>query len=299
MPSARRPEVLRGAVFRGRDVVADGVLTQEELRSSAWRRLFHGVYADARLPASFGLRVRGARLLMPGTAVFCGRTAAYLHGVTGLVDADSPVELVVPTSSRAGAAVGLRVRRAAVDLSDMTQRGPFRFTNGVRTAVDIARFEPLLDAVPALDALVAARVVGEAPLAEAATALRGVRGAERCRRAVPLVDPRAESPQESRLRVLLALAGLPAVPQHVVRDAGGFVARVDLAYPELRVAVEYDGAWHGAADQLRRDRRRLNRLVAAGWTVLHVTAADLHRPDALIAQLRLLLRAAETRRVGR
>ncbi|SEK27629.1 Transcriptional regulator, AbiEi antitoxin, Type IV TA system [Blastococcus sp. DSM 46786] len=285
-------------MFRGRDVVADGVLTRDELRSSAWRRLFHGVYADARLPESFGLRVRGARLLAPSCAVFCGRTAAYLHGVTGVVDADSPVELVVPTSSRAAAAAGLVVRRAAIEPSDLTQSGPFRFTTGLRTAVDIARVEPLLDAVPALDALVAARVVGLVPLAGAAAGLHGVRGAHRCRRAVSLVDPRAESPQESRLRVVLALAGLPAVPQHVVRDADGFVARVDLAFPELRIAIEYDGAWHGAPAQLRRDRRRLNRLVAAGWTVLHVTAADLQRPEGLLAQLRSLVVAAERRRIG-
>ncbi|MGY1988302.1 endonuclease domain-containing protein [Blastococcus sp. SYSU DS0669] len=298
MPSARRPEVLHGAVFRGRDVVADGVLTAEELRSSAWRRLFHGIYADARLPESFGLRVRGARLLAPDRAVFWGRTAAYLHGVTGLVDAQSPVEFIVPPSSRCGAAAGLAVRRTAVEDFDVVQRGPFRFTTGVRTGVDLARFEPLLDAVPALDALVAARVVGLVPLSEAASGLRGVRGASRCRRAVSLVDPRAESPQESRLRVVLALAGLPTVPQHVVRDAQGFVARVDLALPDLRIALEYDGAWHGAPDQFRRDRRRLNRLVAAGWTVLHVTAADLRSPERLLAQLRTLVVSAERRRIG-
>jgi hypothetical protein len=38
-----------------------------------------------------------------------------------------------------------------------------------------------------------------------------------------------------------------------------------------------------------RDRQRLNRLVAAGWTVLHVTAADLRDADALIARVRALL----------
>ncbi|WP_222263215.1 endonuclease domain-containing protein [Modestobacter marinus] len=80
-----------------------------------------------------------------------------------------------------------------------------------------------------------------------------------------LADGRAESPPESRLRVLLTMAGLPPVPQWSVRRADGvFIARVDLAYPAVRLAVEYDGAWHGEPGQLGRDRRRLNALVAAG-----------------------------------
>ena len=282
-------------VFRGRDVVRDGVLTQDELRSSAWRRLFHGVYADAELPDTFGVRLRGARLLAPPTAVFCGRTAAYLHGATGLVASGDPVELVVPQASRFGAAAGLRVRRTALPASDVVGFGRFRATTGLRTAVDIARLEPLVDAIPALDVLIAARVTDRAGLVRATASLTGVRGARRAVRAAALADGRAESQPESRLRVLLALAGLPAVPQYTVRDAGGFVARVDLAYPELRVAIEYDGAWHGEPGQLRRDRQRLNRLVAAGWTVLHVTAADLHEPGTLVAQVRAVLGAHDMR----
>jgi very-short-patch-repair endonuclease len=66
------------------------------------------------------------------------------------------------------------------------------------------------------------------------------------------------------------------------------VARVDLAYPELRLAIEYDGAWHDERGQFTKDRRRLNRLAAAGWTVLHVTAADLHDPEALVARIQAM-----------
>jgi very-short-patch-repair endonuclease len=69
------------------------------------------------------------------------------------------------------------------------------------------------------------------------------------------------------------------------------VARVDLAFPEQRVAIEYDGAWHAERGQFTKDRRRLNALVAVGWTVLHVTAADMRDPEALIAEVRALLDA--------
>src|SRR3712207_9447547 len=62
-------------------------------------------------------------------------------------------------------------------------------------------------------------------------------------------------------------------------------ARVDFAYPELKLAIEYDGAWHGKPGELGRDRRRLNRLSAAGWLVVFVTAADMHATDALVRRI--------------
>ena len=55
------------------------------------------------------------------------------------------------------------------------------------------------------------------------------------------------------------------------------------------MAVEYDGAWHGEPGRLTRDRRRLDALVVAGWTVLHVTAADLRQPEELVTRLAALV----------
>ena len=293
MPPPRRPDALRGRVFRKRDVVDAGLRTTAELRSSAWRRLYRGVYADADLPDSFGVRVSGARLLVPSSAVFSGRTAAYLHGATDLVDVRTPVEVSLPPDVRFGPIAGLRVRHVVVDQAEVVRvsRGPC--TTPIRTALDIARTEPLLEGVVALDVLLGRGVVDHPRLRAAVPVRPTPRGARRAARAVDLADGRAESPQESRLRVLLALAGLVTVPQYTVRDRDGrFVARVDLAFPEHRVAVEYDGAWHGAPGQLTRDRRRLNTLVAAGWTVLHVTAADLRQPEEIVARVAALLARA-------
>ena len=95
---------------------------------------------------------------------------------------------------------------------------------------------------------------------------------------------RPESPQETRLRLLLVRSGLPVpVAQHVVRHGSRFVARVDFAWPQCRLALEYDGAWHGEREQFARDRERLNRLLAVGRRVVFVTARDLHRPQELLA----------------
>jgi very-short-patch-repair endonuclease len=106
-----------------------------------------------------------------------------------------------------------------------------------------------------------------------------------------LADPGAQSPTESHLRVRLVLAGLPRpVAQHPVRGPSGLVLHPDLAWPQFRVAVEYDGQWHADPDQLTRDRYRLNQLVAAGWLVLHVTGRRLHREfPALVREIRAAL----------
>lgn len=290
MPSARRPDQLRGQVFRGRDAVGAGLLTPDALRGPAWRRLYRGVYADAELPDALDVRILGARLLLPADGVFSGRTAAHLFGADQLADRAAPVEVTVPPGTSFGPVAGLRIRRAPLPPSDVTVIAHRPCTAEIRTALDLARHESMVDGVVALDVLLGRRIVLAAEIAAAAAGLPPGRGTRRARQVIELADGRAESPQESRLRVLLALAGLVAVPQFTVRDsAGSFVARVDLAFPDHRVAIEYDGAWHGEAAQLSRDRRRMNELSDAGWTVFYVTAADLHDPVALVARVRALL----------
>ena len=299
MPAARRPEPLRGRIFRSRDAIAAGLLTRDALRSSAWRRLFRGIYVDAEVPDDARLRITGASLLLPATAVFSGRTAAHLLGAEELHDPAGPVEITVPPGQRFGPVSGLRVRQAPLPPGDLRRAAGLRCTTAVRTALDIARHEALLDAVPALDVFLRRGLVLPEELASAADALPVARGTRRARRAIALADGRAESPPETRVRVLLTVAGLQPVPQFTVRDREGvFLARVDLAFPKHRVAIEYDGAWHADTLQFRRDRRRLNRLVEAGWVVLHLTAADLRDPAAVVDRVRRLLESCEIGEIG-
>ena len=97
-----------------------------------------------------------------------------------------------------------------------------------------------------------------------------------------LCDPGAESPQETRLRLLLLAGGLPRpVTQYEVRDANGlFVARLDLAYPGRRIGIEYEGDHPRERTAFQRDLRRLNALRACGWTILRFAAADIYRDPA-------------------
>jgi len=250
--------------------------------------LFPDVYACSALTVTHGLRARAAAaLLLPGATV-SGRSAAVLREVD-LADVEDDVELTLPPGCRAGAVRGVMVSRRALTDEEVTERSGVRITTPLRTALDLARLTPLEEAVICLDRFVVARVVR---LDDVVRAVRDVGGpgCRHMRTAVGLTDGRAESPQETRVRLILHASKLPRpVAQHRVFHDGRFVARVDFAWPEARVAVEYDGVWHG--QNVARDRRRLNELTAAGWTVVFVTAADLADPVTLVARIGAALAA--------
>jgi hypothetical protein len=102
----------------------------------------------------------------------------------------------------------------------------------------------------------------------------------------------AESALEVRVLRLIAGAGLPApLRQYRLRKAGRVLARVDLAYPHAKVAIEADGyRYHSARADWQRDRRVQNLLTAGGWLVLRVTWEDVeHRPIEVAAEIRAAL----------
>jgi hypothetical protein len=286
----QRPPQLSGQVFRAQDALDSGVITRNGLRTSAWRRLLNGVYADSRIEVDHNVRCRAAMLIIPSHAAFCGLSAAWLHGVEYARRAD-PVEVVTPRSQRFGPVQGLRIHLEPLSGSDVVTLGGLLATSPARTAWDIATQRELVTAVVVLDGLLRQKVVDRTLLSTLVNGRRGTRGWRLAQRAFGLADGRAESFPESLLRIRLILADVPApVPQHEVFHGGEFLGRVDLAWPEARVAVEYDGQWHASAEQLHRDRRRLNRLIAAGWTVLHVTSERL-RDDfpGFVAELKTAL----------
>jgi very-short-patch-repair endonuclease len=181
--------------------------------------------------------------------------------------------VLVPVGQRFGPVAGLSVHTAEVAEADVRLKAGIPVTTPLRTCWDLAQWLPVEEAVARVDGLAGQRLVRIDELRGSAHDRLGLRGWKRMLRVAELVDPGAESVQESRLRVRLVLAGLPRpVTQFVVERDGRFVARLDLAWPDLRVAVEYDGLWHGDPEQFHRDRRRLNRLLGEDWIVLHVTA---------------------------
>ncbi|WNV74506.1 endonuclease domain-containing protein [Geodermatophilus sp. DSM 44513] len=184
------------------------------------------------------------------------------------------------------------MHRSPLPEADRTRRGTLPVTTPARTWRDLAGVltPPALLAVT--DQLLA-RGVARDQLAVQLQARPTGRGSARARAVLPVADPRSESPMESVLRWLLHEAGLPAPDlQHVVRDAAGSpLGRADLAWPERRVLVEFDGDLHRERAVFVGDLRRQNRLVAAGWTVLRFSSADvLGRPADVVAEVRRALR---------
>jgi very-short-patch-repair endonuclease len=232
-----------------------------------------------------------ARLVIPG-AVLSGRSAAVLWGVD-LAGPDDDIECTVGTDCRAGTVRGVRVTRRALAEADVTRRSAVRVTTPLRTALDLGRITPPDDAVVALDRILRSGVVNLRDVRAAAAVMTGP-GCRQVRRAADLADGLAESPQETRVRLLLHRSRLPRpAAQHVVRRPDGtFIARVDFGWPAQKVALEYEGAWHGERQNVAQDRRRLNELTAAGWTVVFVTAADLVDPVALMARIAAALAAS-------
>jgi len=273
-------------VFIGAHAVAEGSLTRRQLQDGPYVRVLHGVYADPSLPRDHVLRCRAAALLMPPGAAIGGRSAASLLGAPFPAYSD-PVTVVLPQHVKWTGPNGVRVHQAQLPPRDVrTNDDGLRYTVPLRTAWDVGALEATSTAVGVLDAMVRAGQIAAADLRRLQREGAGRWGSRRARRAFELVDGRAESPPESWVRVACALAGLPApVPQYEVVEGGTWLGRVDLAWPEARLIVEYEGSYHFDGLQLVRDDARIERLVAAGWRVIRVAAHDLRNMEDVVRRI--------------
>lgn len=264
------------------------------VRRGRWQRLHRGVFWTQPVDTPPLLTRLAAARLAAGrddapAGVVSGRSAARLWHLDDGRDG-GPVELTLPRSARRSQPPDLRYRWQALDPTEVTVRAGFPVTTVLRTLSDLARMTAYPPMLAIADAALREGRTDRAALDALVAALP-----RRARRAMADADGRAESPFESRVRAELILAGLPPpVPQHVVRDGRGrFLARVDLAWPERRLALEADGAEvHAGPAALRRDLRRQNLLMAAAWVVLRFTWADLGAIAATVAPVLSALPAA-------
>jgi very-short-patch-repair endonuclease len=280
------PELTRGP-FTLREAQQAG-LSRTQLQGASWRRVGRGLYAWSGLADDPALALAAVRRRLP-FAVFSGRTAAWLHGLD-LPPCD-PVEATVPSRCGVSARVGLSVRRAALQDCEVVVRREMPATSTVRTVIDLGSRSPLVEAVVAVDMALHRRLVSLAELRDYIEAHARRSGIAQARRAIELAEPATESAMETRLRLLLVLAGLPR-PEAQVRlhdERGHFLGRTDLYYQGQRLCLEYDEATH--RDSLVEDNRRQNRLQDAGFRLLRFTAVDIHRrPDAVVALVARQLR---------
>lgn len=236
------------------------------------------------------VRARAAWLWADGDCVLSGMSAAAVHG-TKWLDGEQPAELV---RADRHSPPNILVRSYDLASHEVCTVNGMQVTSPARTAFDIGRRYPQLRAVPIIDALMAATRLKPAGLIELADARPGLRGVRRLRATAALCDGGAESPQESRLRLVLVGAGLPAPETQIAfRDEYGHpFIRIDMGWWEWKVAVEYDGVQHWSDSKQRSwDIERIALLEAMGWIVVRVSADMLRRPHVVIDRVFAKLRA--------
>ena len=265
--------------FRGVEALAEGLVRKHELRSK-YVALFPGVYVPRAVSPTFRHRAQAAWLWSQRGGVLAGLTAARLHGARW-VDDTAPIELVWPNSRPPR---GIRVYAETLDEAEIGLRASLPVTTAARTAYDIGRRGTLADAVARLDAL--GNATGLATLDVVDRVRRGARGVRQLTRALALYDAGAQSPRETWLRLMVIDAGFPRPQTQIPVVVGGRTKYyLDMGWPDLKLAVEYEGDHHRTdRAQFARDIARLDELLALGWTIIRV-AADTP-PHAVVRRLR-------------
>ncbi|WP_156689057.1 hypothetical protein [Mycobacterium sp. Marseille-P9652] len=268
--------------FIGSEALAEGSLRPHQLRSR-FRAVFPNVYVPRDRQVSFCDRAVAAWLWSHRRGVLAGLTAAAWHG-SRWVDEDTPVELVF---SNARPPAGIRTYDMRLSPDEFQERRGIPVTTPARTAFDIGRRATTGVAVAHLDALMRATGVAVHDIALVADRHRGARGLRQLETALDLVDAGSQSPKETWLRLLLIRAGLPRpitqIP--VLIPDGTAKYYLDMGWPDLMVAAEYDGEQHRLDPwQYRKDIRRWEALDRVGWIVIRVLAAD--QPSEIVRRVR-------------
>ncbi|WP_234711342.1 endonuclease domain-containing protein [Mycolicibacterium llatzerense] len=268
-----------GEPFIGSEALSAGRLTRHQLRTN-----FVAVHKDVYVPRGTRptaiMRAKAVWLRSKRRGVLAGFSAAALHGAR-FIGPEVPAYICdrYCRSER-----GVVLWRDIPPDDEVCCIGEMRLTTPVRTAVDLARRLPEDAAVAAIDALARAARLTVADIETAAERQCGQRGIRQARKTIALVDPKAESPRETALRLLIIRAGLPKPESQypIYNEYGALIGVVDFAWPELKIAIEYEGVHHTDPDAVRRDIARIECMVEVGWLVIRVTARDpagvvLHR----------------------
>ena len=260
----------------------------------------------------YWMPTRGVRLPSERRALWdrCAAAAAivgpeiWFSGITavemweGIEADDSAVEFTIPDDAHHVRRTGFRCRRRALEPDDLTTLHGFAVTTPQRTFVDVADRLAVPRLVAVGDDFLRRGCMSERDVLRVIARCAGQRGIKHARRAAELLDPLAESPRESMMRALLIEGGYPTpVSQIEIFDArGGFIARVDLGLPDLKIACEYDGEHHLSRERQAKDAWRRGALAAEDWQVVTVVAEDVNRPQLLYAKADRAI-AAQTRRL--
>ncbi|MET0628786.1 MAG: hypothetical protein ABW033_10050 [Acidimicrobiia bacterium] len=253
---------------------------ESRLASGRWIGIHEEVYAVAGAPPT-------PRRSLIAACFAVGRDAFVSHGsaarMWGLPGSD---ERVVEVTTRRWHRT--RETSFVVHESKRTDEADVRIVDSIRvasaelTVMQLGAIRNPLVVEMALDRALYLNLVTLASVRELVDRL-GARGRNGVGVLRAILDDRSpgdrapESPKETQLLRLLLANGLPRpVAQYEVRHHGRFVARVDFAYPDERIAIEYDSyEYHTGTVARDRDAVRRRALLGVDWRVVPVTNADL------------------------
>lgn len=262
-----------------RELLAHG-FDDGEIRARRRRGELHLVRRGAYLrPAALpgrpedrhAVQIRAAVEQVSPDAVVSHLSAAVLHGLPVWGDPLRRVQLTRARRSGGRLTADLHVHAAPLEEWETVVIDGIAVTSLARTLVDVARQVGFEQAVVVADAALWRRIVTREELGLALDAARGRPGIPAARRALAFARWGSESVGESRSRVAMMCAGIPApVLQWEVRTADGVVlGKADFGWPSLRTFGEFDG------------REKYGRLVGRGRTAGDVVYAEKRREDAM------------------
>ena len=266
------------------------VLTRSQLDSRIGSgqlvKVWPGIYS--RCQPDTLIRLRGVDLRAGERVPICLGTAAALYGF----DTEDVVDLHVlnPEGHQLRNSDGLVVHRR--DGAPITEVGGRFATTPAWTAVEVARGLRRPRALATLDAALRSGMCDVRQLLAAAARQAGRRGIVTTRELIPLARSEAESPMESEARLVMIDGGVPPVAlQYEIVDRNFRKWRVDFAWPDRKVAVEYDGFdWHSDREAFRRDRQKRAALQEMEWSVLSIVFDDVrHRSRDMLRRLEVEL----------
>jgi len=274
-----------GEFIVGSESLAAGSVTRQDLRAR-YLKIHQNVYAPTGYRPTADDRAIAAWLWSGRRATLVGYSAAALLGSRWLPD-HAPAEL---GRLRQPAPRGIVIHSGAIAADELIEIDEMRCTTAPRTGYDMGRRLPFETGVIRIDALLNATGCSVENVVEIADRYPGHRGIRRLRVALEFADPGAESPQETRLRLLIMTSALPRPETQIPVGR----RRIDMGWPAWMVGVEYDGDQHWSdSRQHAEDIERLEFLAAQGWTIVRVSRDQLrYRPAEVIARIRRALQAA-------
>jgi hypothetical protein len=244
-----------------------------EIRDGWLIKVWPGVYS--RDEPDTMTRLRGLDLRAGEPVAICLGTAAAAYGF----DTEDTLDIhaLNPPRHQLRNSDGLIVHRRDGAPLGVADGRPA--TTAAWTAVEVARSLRRPRALATLDAALRSTSCTRQQLTVAAAEQAGRRGIVAVRELIPLADALAESPMESEARLAMLDGGLPPpVLQHEIVDLNGRTWRVDFAWLDAKVAVEYDGFdWHSDQERFARDRQKRAALNEVNWRMLSVVSDDVRK----------------------